>query len=154
MKKAFAIITSIWLCILVGLLAGYFQTDALYNWYPSLIKSPLTPPGYVFPIVWNVLYICMGLSVALIYLSRSFYRGSIIFLFLIQLLCNFAWSILFFYFEDPLLGFIDIIVLDILVTLYIIRSYREKLASAVLFIPYAIWIYFATYLNGYILFNN
>ena len=96
----------------------------------------------------------MGLSIALIYLSKSFYRGSLIFLFLMQLLCNFAWSIFFFYFQDPLLGFIDILVLDFLVTLYIVRSWNEKLASAVLCIPYALWLYFATYLNGYILVMN
>lgn len=85
---------------------------------------------------------------------RKGQKRALIRLFCIQLVFNFAWSFLFFYLENPLLGFIDILLLDVFVTLYAVRSYPEKKISSILFWSYIVWIYFATYLNGYILLNN
>lgn len=154
MRKAAVIIIPVLICFFVGLTASYFQEDAISNWYPFLNKPDLTPPNIVFPIAWSIIYLCMGISIGLIILSESIRKKELIKLFSIQLFFNFAWSILFFYFQNPLLGFIDILILDICVTMYAFKSYPVKRISAYLFIPYIIWIYFATYLNGYILFNN
>lgn len=154
MRKAAAIIIPILICFFVGLTASYFQMDAIKAWYPLLNKPELTPPNFVFPIAWGVIYLCIGSSLGIIYISNSKKKKEFTKLFSIQLFFNFAWSILFFYFQNPLLGFIDILVLDVCVTIYAIKSYSEKKVSSFLFLPYIVWIYFATYLNGYILLNN
>lgn len=154
MRKAVAIIIPVLICFFVGLTASYFQADAIKSWYPYLNKPELTPPNIVFPIAWSIIYLCMGISIGIIFLSDSIKKQELIKLFSIQLIFNFAWSILFFYWRNPLLGFIDILILDICVSLYAIRSYSVKKVSSLLFIPYIVWIYFATYLNSCILLNN
>ena len=78
----------------------------------------------------------------------------IIRLFGFQLLFNFTWCIFFFYFRSPLLGFANILVLDVLVIYYMIESYPVRKSSAYLFVPYLLWLILATYLNGYILMYN
>lgn len=149
-----SILLPVLICFAIGLTASYLQHDAIQSWYPFLNKPALTPPNIVFPIAWSIIYLCMGISIGIIYLSHSRQRRALIRLFCIQLVFNFAWSFLFFYLENPLLGLIDILLLDVFVTLYAIRSYPEKKISSILFWPYIVWIYFATYLNGYILLNN
>lgn len=154
MKKVLAILIPIVVCFIIGLTASYFQQDAIKEWYPLLNKPYLTPPNIVFPIAWSIIYLCIGISIGIILLNASTKKNELITLFCIQLSFNFAWSILFFYFRNPLLGFIDILILDLCVTLYVVKSYPVKRISSILFWPYLIWIYFATYLNGYILLNN
>lgn len=154
MKKVLVIFIPILICFGVGLTASYFQMDAIQNWYPYLNKPVLTPPNAVFPIAWSILYLCMGVSVGLILLVRNESKKILIVLFLMQLFFNFAWSFFFFYLHNPLLGLIDIILLDGIVIVYIIKSYSIKKISSYLFIPYVLWILFATYLNTYILINN
>jgi tryptophan-rich sensory protein len=75
-------------------------------------------------------------------------------LFIGQLFLNFMWSILFFAMQSPILGFFDILLLDILVLLYTIHVYSVNRLSAWLFIPYIIWLVLATYLNVYIIIAN
>ncbi|WP_106828683.1 TspO/MBR family protein [Parabacteroides pacaensis] len=154
MRKILSIFLPILICFSVGLTASYFQSEAINLWYPHLNKPALTPPNVVFPIAWSIIYLCMGTSIGLILFSPTKEKVALTWLFAIQLFFNFAWSILFFYFRNPLWGFMDILVLDILVTLYTFKSYPVKKVSGWLFLPYLLWIYYATYLNGYILLNN
>lgn len=154
MKKVISILLPILICFMIGLAASEFQQDAIKKWYPLLEKPDLTPPNIVFPIAWSIIYLCIGLSIGIIYLSNSLKKNELIKLFSIQLFFNFIWSILFFYLQNPLLGLIDILILDICVTIYVIKSYPVKKVSSMLCWPYLIWIYFATYLNGYIFFYN
>ena len=81
-------------------------------------------------------------------------RNGILTLWGVQQLFNFTWSILFFTLRNPLAGFINILLLDILVLWYIIRAWKVDRTASVLFWPYMAWISFASYLNGYILFVN
>ncbi len=154
MKKVLGIVLPVALCFLTGFIASRLQTDAVNVWYPTLNKSPLTPPDSLFGVAWSILYLCMGVSIGLIINSGSSRMGYFIRLFAVQLVLNFMWSILFFYFRNPLLGAIDIILLDILIILYAIKSWPQFKASSLLFVPYILWVSFATYLNLYILFNN
>lgn len=154
MKKVTLVIVPVIICFLIGFTASYFQKDAIETWYPYLDKPDLTPPNIVFPIAWSIIYLCMGISIGLILISHTLKKKELTTLFIIQLFLNFAWSILFFYFQNPLLGLIDILLLDICVTVYTFKSYPVKKVSSILFLPYIIWIYFATYLNGYIFINN
>lgn len=154
MRKALNIIIPILVCFLVGLSASYFQADAIKNWYPTLIKPAVTPPNIVFPIAWSIIYVCMGLSIGLLINSTIERRRFFIKAFIFQLFFNFTWSISFFYIQNPLIGFINILLLDIFVINYTLKSYLVNKASSILFIPYVIWLLFATYLNGYILMYN
>ena len=154
MRKALNIIIPILVCFLVGLSASYFQADAIKNWYPTLIKPAVTPPNIVFPIVWSIIYVCMGLSIGLLINSTIERRRFFIKAFIFQLFFNFTWSISFFYIQNPLIGFINILLLDIFVINYTLKGYQVNKASSIFFMPYVIWLLFATYLNGYILMYN
>lgn len=154
MKKSLYILIPILACFLVGLTASQFQAESIRTWYPLLNKPALTPPNIVFPIAWSVIYLCMGISLGIILLSKSKEKAYLTKIFILQLFLNFIWSILFFYYQSPLLGFLDIILLDMTVAWYTVKSYPVNKASSLLFLPYLSWICFASWLNGYILFNN
>jgi tryptophan-rich sensory protein len=154
MKKFLSIIIAIAICFGVGFTAQYFQSDALTSWYPFLEKSSITPPNDVFPIAWGIIYLCMGISIGLIWHKPTYVRFIPLWLFIGQLFLNFMWSILFFAMQSPILGFFDILLLDILVFLYTIHVYSVNRLSAWLFIPYIIWLVLATYLNVYIIIAN
>ena len=102
--------------------------------------------------VQRVLYLCMGLSLGRLIVRRQ-HKG-IIRLWVLQLIANFLWSILFFTLRNPLAGFIDIVLLNILVGLYIFAASRRDRAAAWLFVSYLLWTLFAAYLNGYILLHG
>ena len=139
------------LCLAVGMIGSYIQSPAIEQWYPTLIKSLLTPPAIVFPIAWTVLYIMMGLS-----LSVLIDRGeiSLVRLWLLQLIVNFLWSVAFFALRSPLMGLIVILILDVLVFTYTVYAFGRSSAAGWLFVPYMAWLLFATYLTGYIYLNN
>ena len=151
MRKFLYYFIPIILCFAVGLLGSYIQGSALEEWYPYLVKSPLTPPAIVFPIAWSILYILIGLSLGVM-ISRG--DMGLVKLWILQLLLNFLWSVLFFGMRSPLLGFITILLLDIVVFAYIISTLGRRNLAMWLFLPYLLWLLFATYLNGYIYLNN
>lgn len=151
MKKFLAYTIPILLCLAVGAISSYIQVPALRAWYPSLIKSPLTPPAIVFPIAWTVLYILMGLSIGKMVAAGDM---SIVRLWIFQLLVNFLWSIAFFALRSPILGLVTILILDVLVFAYTIYAFSSDKVAGWLFVPYLVWLIFATYLTGYIYLNN
>ena len=151
MKKAWAYILPTLLCFVLGGLVGWWQNDAIREWYPHLVKPALTPPNAAFPIAWSIIYLCMGLSAGLVLTSASPLRRRVMTLWFAQLGFNVLWSILFFVCRSPLLGMIDIALLDILVAAYIAQSGKIRAGAAWLFVPYLCWILFATYLNAGIL---
>lgn len=154
MKKIVSIIVPILICFLAAFFAQHLQEDALISWYPYLTKSPLTPPNMIFPIAWSLLYLCMGISIGLFIISKKSPRKYFIELFILQLFLNFTWSVCFFYLQNPLLGLINIILLDLFVIYYTIKMYSVHKISSILFFPYVLWIVFATYLNLYIFLYN
>ena len=116
-------------------------------WYNNLNKSSLNPPGYVFGIVWPILYILMSISAYLTF--NDTFR-----LFITQLFFNTAWSWLFFYFHMPIVSLLDIFLL-IFLNLFILRKMLNvNYVAAYLYVPYLIWLLFAFYLNLYIVINN
>lgn len=152
MKGIVYYLLPILLCLGVGFAGSLFQARSMIEWYPLLDKSTLTPPGIAFPIAWSVIYICMGIS-----LGRLIHHGRDRMLFWIwgiQLVLNSLWSLFFFTFRYPLLGLVDILLLDVLVFIYTTSAYRRDKAAAWLFVPYFLWLLFATYLNGYIYLYN
>lgn len=154
MKRVIYILVAILICFGVGYTASIFQAESLTSWYPTLVKSELTPPNYVFPIAWGIIYLCSGLSIGLIWNKREMLDSGIGWIFILQLVFNFAWSFLFFYLQDPFSGLIDLILLDLTVLFYVVTCYRVNKLSAWLFSPYIIWLMLATYLNVFIVINN
>lgn len=131
--------------LLVGALAGFLTRDSM-SVYGEVIKPPLSPPPILFPIVWGILYVLMGISAVLIYKKE----GSVPLIYWLQLLVNFFWPIIFFNMEAFLFAFIWIVLLLVLIVLMIIEFYRINKLAGLLQIPYLIWTAFATYLTFFI----
>ena len=138
-------------CLLVGFTAGELQGEALKVWYPGLVKSVLTPPPVLFPVVWSVMYILAGVSLGCV---LECVNRRMVFLWVAQLFANFLWSVLFFALRTPAAGFADIVVLDLLVAWYIHIGLRSCRTAAWLFMPYMLWLLFATYLNAVVVVCN
>lgn len=153
-KKLLPYLIAVAICFLLGFVASQLQTDAVDQWYPTLRKPALTPPNWLFPVAWSTLYLLSGISAGLIWNKAGDRRKSVITLWCTQQFFNFTWSILFFTFQSPLLGFLNILILDVLVLWYILRAWPISKAASIMFWPYLIWILFASYLNGYIMVMN
>jgi len=128
----------------------------MYNsiWYYSLTKPPFSPPDSLFAPVWGFLYLTITISFFLYIFQKNKYKTKGYIYFLIQLLLNLLWSLSFFGLQNILLGFINIILLDIFVFLTIKQFYRVSKISGLILLPYFIWILYATYLNlGYLILN-
>ena len=117
-----------------------------YMDYGNLYKPPLSPPGYIFPIVWSIIYILMGLSFLLLKnkCNNTKKEDKI---YYSQLIVNLLWSIVFFVLKLRLFTIFWTILLVVLVIIMIILFYRKNKLSAYLNIPYLIWVLFATYLT-------
>ena len=144
-SSKFSVFIYVILALIIGGLASSNTADDI--WYQDLIKSPLNPPGYVFGIVWPILYLLMSISA-----FRTFNETKN--LFLIQLIFNAFWSWLFFAFQMPFVALLNIWLLIYLnIRLNLKMFYQDKL-SGFLFIPYVLWLFFASYLNLFIVLNN
>jgi tryptophan-rich sensory protein len=154
MKTFVPILQFVLISFLVGYISMLLQRDAMMEWYPTLEKSSLTPPGMVFSIVWSVLYLLMGISAGIVWSMHSVYSWSLILLFFVQLALNLGWSFSFFYMQSPVLGFAVLVVLFMFVVLYVAACYTQNKWAAIMNIPYLLWLLFAGYLNLYVVMRN
>jgi len=135
-------------CVAVGALSGFLSADATAQYGALAIKPPLSPPSWVFPVVWTVLFILMGISVARIWMLKpSKRRGKALNLFFAQLIVNFFWPLLFFNAQAYGFAFLWLILLWILVLEKIWNYWWLDNIAAKLQFPYIIWLSFAAYLN-------
>ena len=134
--------------LLVGGLAALLTRESMAT-FNALDKPPLSPPGWLFPVVWTILYTLMGISAYLVAKGNAapFTKAKALAVYTYQLAVNFLWSIFFFNFEWYLFSFVWIILLWILVFVMIRQFYRISRLAAYLNIPYLLWITFAAYLN-------
>ena len=143
------LIVSLLLPLSVGAVAGIFTSQAVPTWYSSLNRPSFNPPNWVFGPVWTSLYILLGFSFYLIWKENpSDNKNLAIKVFLIQILLNFAWSFIFFYFKLIGVALFEIILLWIIISLMIYLFYKIKPIAAYLNIPYLLWVSFATILNS------
>ena len=143
------LIASLILPLGVGGIAGMFTTEAIPGWYASLNQPSFNPPNWVFGPVWTALYILMGISLYLVWKQKaSKQRDQAILIFMIQLILNFVWSFLFFYFRQIGIALLEIIALWIMIAVMLINFRRIKPMAAYLNIPYLLWVSFATALNA------
>lgn len=134
-------------CEAVGVLSGFLSREGMMLYEATAIKPALTPPGWVFPIVWSLLYALMGISTARISASEDPGRERALNLFAAQLTVNFFWPLLFFNAMAFGFAFLWLVLLWILVLLMILAFYRIEPLSAWLQVPYLLWLSFAAYLN-------
>ena len=142
------LIRSIALPLLVGTVAGLLTRTAMQD-FDVLIKPPLSPPGWLFPVVWTILYTLMGISAFLIKTSDADaeVKSDALMIYNYQLIVNFLWSIFFFHFEWRLFSFVWILLLWVLIILMIRQFDKISKIAAYLNIPYLLWVTFAAYLN-------
>ena len=152
MNKIIIYIKAILLPVLIGALVGIITSGSMD--YNMLQKPPLAPPGAVFPIVWTILYILMGISYGILKVNNQT-DEEIDWIYYIQLAINALWSIIFFNFKCRLFAFVWIILLAVAVISMIRKFYSKNKISGLLQIPYILWVIFAAYLNfGFYILNR
>lgn len=140
---------SIFIALMTGILASSL-TSGNMDIYARIVKPPLAPPPILFPIVWTVLYILMGISAAMIYERKAVNLTSAqnaLALYGGNLIVNFTWSIIFFGFSRFLFAFVWLLFLLFIIIRMIISFKKLYPVAGFLQIPYAIWVIFAGYLN-------
>ena len=141
-KRKLAI--SIIIPLVLGAFIGFISDTTIYE---NINRPALSPPGYIFPIVWTILYILMGISSYLIWTSKSEDKKEALKIYGLQLFVNLTWSLIFFNLKSFSLALIWILLLVVLVIIMIIKFYRINKFSGIIQIPYLLWTLFATYLT-------
>ncbi len=144
MKNLFVYIKSILVPLILGGIVGIAISPDMD--YSSLIQPSFAPPSILFPIVWTILYILMGVSYGILK-SNNLTDDKINTIYYWQLFVNLLWSIFFFVFKWRLFSFIWILLLIVLVILMIKEFYSKNKVAGLLQIPYLLWIIFASILN-------
>lgn len=148
-KKIKPYIISIAIALAVGGLSALL-TRGNMDIYAEIQKPALAPPGWLFPVVWSILYVLMGISSAMIYVKNglpSADNQNGLAVYALSLVVNFFWSIIFFNLRAFWVSFIWLILLWILILATILRYRKTSKTAAYLQIPYLIWVTFAGYLN-------
>ncbi|MEI7751014.1 MAG: TspO/MBR family protein [Candidatus Omnitrophota bacterium] len=149
-------ILCILLCLSAGGIGSTFTMPAIPTWYASLIKPSFSPPNWVFAPAWTLLYILMGLAAAKVWqkgLQNPQVRTALV-IFLVQLILNMLWSVLFFGLRSPLYGLVDILFLWAMILVTIAQFSKVSTLAAALLLPYILWVTFASGLNIGIFFLN
>lgn len=149
MNNYIKLFISIFICLTIGGVSGYFTAVEIPTWYATLNKPSFNPPNWIFAPVWTTLYILMAISFWLIWknnIDASIKNRAMLF-FVIQLILNFFWSIIFFHFHLLGVAFIEIILMWLFILFSIISFYPISKIAGYLLIPYLCWVSFASVLN-------
>lgn len=141
--------TSLVVCQCAGIVGSVCTAPAIPSWYATLQKPAFTPPNWLFAPAWITLYLLMGIAAFLVWrvgLENRRVRTALI-IFLVQLVLNALWSVVFFGMQSPLYGVIVIAILWLMILLVILKFARISAAAAWLLVPYILWVSFATALN-------
>ncbi len=134
---------------IAGSVGSFFTIPAIPTWYNTLEKSSLTPPNYIFGPVWTLLFLLMGVSFYLIQekgkSKKEVAKASIV--FVVQFAFNLAWSFLFFGLRSPFYGLLCIVLLLALILINLIQFYKIDKTAGYFYLPYVLWVSFASYLN-------
>ncbi len=147
-KNLKVFIFSLFIVFFVAFLGSVFTTNQVNSdWYQS-IKPEITPPNYLFPIVWNILFLMITFSLYLSWIeSNETQKKKIILAFGINLFLNFLWSFIYFGLMNPALAFFELILLWLSIIFLMKTVYGIKKTSTYLLIPYFLWVTFAGFLN-------
>ena len=155
-KNYYSLLCWIILFEIIAYLMGMISKTGIDEWYVGINRSSLTPPNYIFPIVWPILYAMIATAGWYLWsipnnsLSLSISKNC----FIIQTLLNWAWSPIFFYFHLPNLALMCIVLIILFTLTIIYKSYKSQPKVSMLLGPYVLWSMFAFYLNAYICIYN
>ncbi len=115
--------------------------------YADMYHPPLSPPGWLFPVVWTILYVLMGIAAYLVCRSEGEDKKLALALYVVQLFFNFGWSIVFFNFKAYFVAFAWLLLLWLFIYLAIKQFRQLSKTAGILLYPYLVWVTFAGYLN-------
>jgi len=149
----FTIVIKLIICLALtfsaALIGSLFTRSAVPDWYATLNKPSFTPPDWLFGPVWIILYLLMAISAFIVWqkrLANPAVRVALI-LYLIQLILNALWSVIFFGLKSPLVAFIEILLLWSAIVVTILAFARVSITAALMLVPYILWVSFAAVLN-------
>ena len=130
----------------IGSIFTIYETSG--SWYKT-IRPSITPPNFIFPIVWNILFFLIGISLYLCWANskNAKTKKKVAIIFGINFLLNILWSFFYFHLHNPLLAFVDIIFLEISILSLIFVGYKINHKAGYLLAPYFLWVVFASVLN-------
>jgi benzodiazapine receptor len=146
------LVASILICQGAGLIGSIFTTPAIPTWYAALKKPFFRPPNWLFAPVWITLFTLMGVSAFLVW-RKGLDNPQVkiaLGIFLIQLILNTSWSVVFFGLRSPLGGLIVISALWVAILLTILNFFKISMSAGLLLLPYILWVSFAAVLNLFI----
>jgi tryptophan-rich sensory protein len=149
-KYILKLVVSIVGCLAAGAIGSIFTRSAIPTWYASLQKPFFTPPNWLFAPAWTLLYILMGIAAFMVWrkgLENRQVRIALI-VFLVQLVLNALWSVVFFGLESPLYGLVVISIMWIAILVTAIKFFRISRVASLLMWPYLLWVTFAAVLNA------
>jgi len=147
--KPVAFIINIAITLSIGALGGYATSESVKTWYPTLNKPSFNPPNWLFAPVWTSLYVLIGISAYLIWMKRDRIKHfpRTVSIYFIQLILNLAWSFIFFYLHEIGFALAEIILLLIAIVVNATTFYKIDKWAGLLFIPYILWVSFASFLT-------
>ncbi len=151
-KNILLAIFSILIAQMTGIIGSVFTTASIQNWYAFIDKPFFAPPNWLFAPAWITLYTLMGIAAFLVWQKKDnlIARNFALKLYGVHLLFNACWSIIFFGMRNPGLAFIEIVVLWFLILIITIQFFRIRKTAGFLFLPYLLWVSFASVLNFFI----
>ena len=142
-------------CFFIAILGSIATYHSVDTWYPMLKKPSWNPPASVFGPVWTLLYCMIAYAGWLIFVSeKSKKRSKALLFYFIQLLLNGLWSFLFFYFQSPWLGLMDILLLTFFIAVTLYTAWPVSKGAAIFLVPYLLWTFYAVTLNAAIAWMN
>ena len=141
------LIIAVLIPLAVGGISSLISLEGFKSYSETAVKPPLSPPDWLFPVVWTLLYILMGISSYLVYEKDKTEAKQPLAVYVIQLAMNFMWPVFFFSLGAYLFSFIWLIILWAFTFAMIIMFYRVNKTAGLLQIPYLLWLTFAAYLN-------
>jgi translocator protein len=142
------VIVSVVIAQMAGVIGSFFTVSGVQSWYSFLEKPFFSPPNWLFAPAWITLYTLMGIAAFLIWQKRKEVNAkTALCLYGAQLVLNALWSIVFFGLHSPFWAFLVIVVLWLLILLTMVKFWKIRRAAGILFIPYILWVSFASVLN-------
>ena len=147
--RVFALIAFMVLCLIISAFGGAVTATSVSTWYPELVKPFFTPPDWLFAPAWSIIYFLIAFSGWRVWLKRGLNGAKGPFaVYGAQLALNLLWSFLFFGAQSPLLGLIDILMLLALIVVNCWLFMKIDRIAGILLLPYGLWVFYATLLNG------
>jgi benzodiazapine receptor len=147
--KPLAFIISIAITLSIGALGGLATAQSVKTWYPTLNKPSFNPPNWLFGPVWTSLYILIGIAAYLVWMKRDkiVHLPRTVAIYFIQLILNLGWSFIFFYLHEIGFALAEILMLLAVIILNAAMFYRIDKWAGLIFIPYILWVSFASFLT-------